>query len=190
MTKSLKICTSFIVAAVVSATAWAGDSPIGALVVKGKATITAQDTSFTLEDQEYAYFSGDRVGTDPSSRAAVTTSDGLKLAFDQSTVASITRTDGVYTIDLEQGAMAVDAREGVEYELTKQGEAVPGGDKYTAGDQPYVVSVTEGDNAQFYMPAQLDQESERRGILWWLLGGAAAVTGTYYITKDDNGPSS
>lgn len=192
--KFVRTSVSLTLAAMLSATAWAAESPIGALVIKGKATIVAQDTSFALQDQEYAYFPSDRIETGEKSRAMLNTSDGLKVAFGQDTVARIDRDNGAYVIDLQQGAMAVDARKGIDYSVTKNGETVSGGEKFIAGDEPYVASVTDGEDVKFYMPAQLDVEGKKRGAIWWLLGAVGGVVGGTVIynnvIKDDSPPSS
>jgi len=169
--------------------AWAGDQPIGTLTVKGQASITAGDSSFTLHDQEYAYFSGDRVETTDSAKALIATSQGLTVALDGSSVARLMRQNDVYTIDLQQGSMAVEAQPGVDYRLTRNGEAIAKGDRFVAGAEPYVATVTGNDDVELYMPAQLDAETERHSLLW-LLGAGATAIGTFIVLDDDDGPSS
>lgn len=190
--------TAFLLAAMLSATAWAADEPIGALTVNGKATIAAGDSEFTLTDQEYAYFSGDVIDTAEDSQSVITTNDGLRVAFGQSSSAKITREDGVYTIDLVAGTMAVGAQEDTEYRLTRNGETVSGSEQYVAGDEPYVASVTPDENdVQFYMPAQLGEGggslagmsgAQIAGIIGAVVLGGVAIN---EVTQDDDeGPSS
>jgi len=185
---------SFLLVAVLSAAASAADAPIGALTVTGKAVISAGDATFTLTDQEYAYFSGDVIETAKDSQSVITTNDGLQVAFSQSSVASITQEGGVYTIDLTQGSMAVDGRQGSEYRLTRNGEPVAGADQYVAGDKPYVAAVAPGENeVRFYMPAQMagDTKEDERGRLWiWVVTAAGGAWVLASTLDDDDDPSS
>lgn len=188
MKNALAKSAVIVISGLVAAVAWAAEGPIGSLTIKGKATITAQESTFTLQDQEYAYFSNDRIETNDSSQALVVMTSGLKVALDASSAARILEKEGTYTIDLQQGSMAVDAPEGSDYRLAQNGEAISGSEKFAAKGEPYVVSVSDTDEARVYVPAQMEEEGERRGLLLFL-GGAAGGAG-YFFSQDDSDPSS
>jgi len=182
--------------------AWAADSPIGSLAAQGKVSITGQASSFTLTDQEYAYFSGDKVSTDADARAMIRLSDGLDVALIGSTTGRITSRDGAYTIDIESGHALIKAAEGVDYQIVHNGNIVPRASRLDAADGPYVASVSNSGEVEFYMPAQLDSGAAagslaNAGLTATQIAAivAAAVAGGYYIEKeviddDDEGPSS
>lgn len=194
-----KSCWIILAALLTAFPTWAADSPIGALTAEGKVSVTGQTSTFTLQDQEYAYFSGDAISTADDAKAVVSLSDGLDVTFVPSSEGRVINDDGTYTIELDQGHIVVDAEEGVDYQITHQGETVSADQPLKAGDGPFVASASESGDVQFYMPAQLD-EDETRGSLaaqGWSAGQIAAAiavlaAGGYFIVNeiDDEGSSS
>lgn len=194
-----KSCWIMLAGFLTATPAWAADSPIGALTADGKVSVTGQTSTFTLQDQEYAYFSGDAISTADDAKAVVSLSDGLDVTFVPSSEGRVINNDGTYTIELDQGHIVVDAEEGVDYQITHQGETVSADQPLKAGDGPFVASASESGDVQFYMPAQLD-EDETRGSLaaqGWSAGQIAAAiavlaAGGYFIVNeiDDEGSSS
>lgn len=194
-------CASFVLAALMTTVAWAADSPIGNLKAGGEVAIDAPNASFTLRNQEYAYFSGDGIQTARDAQAAVTLNDGLKVTFVASSKGHVSRQDGVYNIELEQGHILVDAESGVDYRISSNGEPVSPDQALDANEGPFVVSVAEAGDVQFYMPAQLDDDAEAAG---WLRGSleragvsaakiaaiVAAITGAVIVVSDDDDPAS
>lgn len=193
LTKSCWIALAGLLA---GSAAWAADSPIGALTAEGKVTLTGQSASFTLQDQEYAYFSGDRISTDPDATARVRLSDGLDVTFIGSSGGRIASDGEAYTIELAKGHIVVDARDGVDYRITHDGQPVSRDQALDAEGGPFVASVAEPGSVQFYMPAQLDDDDGNGGPP--LSGGQIATIltvlggGVYFATEDDDddGPSS
>lgn len=194
---------SFIAAVLLTVTAvWADTSPIGTLKAQGKVAIQAPSSTLTLVDQEYAYFSDDGVRTDQGAQAEVGLNEGLKVTFVGAAEGSIARNDGVYSIDIRQGHIVVDAEPAVDYRIFHDGKAVSPDQALNASDEPFVVSVAEAGDVQFYMPAQLDDDDRAAGGLRGSLARTgisagqiaaiiAAVAGTVYIvTHDDDEPSS
>ncbi len=191
-----KTCCFALAALMAASVAWAAGSPIGALTADGRVDITGQSSTFTLQDQEYAYFSGDRISTGEDATAAVRLTDGLAVTFIGASSGRITRDADTYSIDLEQGHIVVDAEESIDYRITHNGNPVPGGQSLDASNEPFVVSVPEQGDARFYMPAQLDNQDsdDDTGLTPLQIGALLAIIGggTYYFLDDDDdeGPSS
>lgn len=186
-----------VLAGLLSASAaWAADTPIGALTADGEVTMSSQSSTFTLQDQEYAYFSGDQVSTTEDATAVVRLSDGLEVSFVGSSAGHITSDGDAYTIELETGHIVVDADEGVDYRITHDGEAVARDQALDADDGPFVASVASAGDVQFYMPAQLDQggAGAGAGLTGLQIGAILAIIagGVFVVTDDDDddGPSS
>lgn len=199
-------CLAFL--ATLTTVALAAQSPIGTLEVQGRATIHTPLSTFTLQDQEYAYFSGDRVETSKKAEAMVRLSDGLNITFVGTAKGAVSRRDDTYKIDLEQGHILVKAEKGVHYRIFHNGKPVSPDRTLAAADTPFVVSVADNGDVQFYMPAQLDQQNgQHKKAAAGLKGSlrragvsaeeAAAILGalvtggfTYITIRDDEGPSS
>ncbi len=81
----------------------AGPVVLGPLQIKDSATIHSDGAKLTLENTEYAYFSGDRLVTSSNGSAILQLDDGFAL-FAPDTTAVTTRDQGAYQIDLEAGA--------------------------------------------------------------------------------------
>lgn len=183
-----------VLAGLLSASAaWAADTPMGALTAEGEVALTSQSSTFTLQDQEYAYFSGDQVATTEDATAVVRLTDGLEVSFVGSSTGHITSDGDAYTIELETGHIVVDAREGVDYRITHDGEPVARDQALDADDGPFVASVASAGDVQFYMPAQLDDDDRGAGAGLsgpQLAAILAIIGGTVYVIADDDGPSS
>lgn len=199
-----------LVAAAITTTAWCAQAqtPIGMLKVKGQATVHTPLTSFNLQDQDYAYFSGDRIETAKGAEAAVRLSDGLDITFLGEAKGAVSKQNDVYDIELAQGHILVQAAKGVHYRITHNGKPVSPGRKLSASDAPFLASVADNGDVQFYMPAQLDQQPNEKhkkhnALTKFLkqtgvsseeaaaIFGALATGGFTYITvRDDEGPSS
>jgi hypothetical protein len=194
-----KACCIALAAVMAASVAWAAGDPIGALTADGRVDITGQSSTFTLQDQEYAYFSGDQISTGEDATAVVRLSDGLNVTFIGASSGRVTRDADTYHVDVVKGHIVMDAREGIDYLVTHNGDPIPGGESLDASDEPFVVSVPESGDARFYMPAQLDDDDGAAGgitggltsyqiaALLAIIGGAA-----YYIVDEDDeeGPSS
>jgi len=202
MRQLLAATASLALTSFVSVTAWAADSPIGALTAQGTVTIEAPASSFRLTDQEYAYFSSDRIQTGDDANAVLRLNDGLTVTLVGDTEASISRENGHYEIAIDRGHMLVDAEPGIEYGISHQGEPFSPDQKLTARDKPFIVAVANPGDVQFYMPAQLDEGADEEELAAWLTSNTgltlgeiaaiiAAITGSVYVvTQDDAGPSS
>lgn len=197
MKQPLIRCGTFMLAAMlVATTAWAEESPIGTLKAQGSITIEAPNSSFTLEDQEYAYFSGDGILTGEGARAVVGLNEGLNVTFVGSTQGNVAQKNGVYHIELQQGHILVDAEPGVDYQIMSNGAPVAPDQSHQAGEGPFLVSVAESGAVRFYMPAQLDGPGvaallESAGLaaaeIAAVIGAAASGV---VILNDDKGPAS
>jgi len=166
-----KSCWIMLAGLITATPAWAADSPIGALTADGKVSVTGQTSTFTLQDQQYAYFSGDAISTADDAKAVVSLSDGLDVTFVPSSEGRIINDDGTYTIELDQGHIVVDAAQGVDYQITHEGKPVSADQPLEAAGEPFVASVSESGDVQFYMPAQLDDDD--RGSLSRMKGSMA-----------------
>lgn len=184
-----KACCIALAALMAASVTWAAGDPIGALTADGRVDVTGQSSTFTLQDQEYAYFSGDRITTDQDATAVVRLSGGLNVTFIGASSGRVARDADTYNIDLEAGHIVVDAGDGIGYRITHNGDPVPGGQSLEASDEPFVVSVSEAGDARFYMPAQLDDgASEDTGLTRLQIASLLAIIGgaTYYILDDDD----
>lgn len=195
--RMIPFVTAMLAALLTTTAAWADTSPIGTLKAQGKVTIEAPSSTFTLTDQEYAYFSGDAITTSPGAQAEVTLNDGLTITFIGDAAGSVSRNDGVYDIEIRQGPILVDAATGVGYRISHNGAPVSPDQALEPSNKPFVVSVAEAGEVQFYMPAQLDDEDEAAGGLLdsglsatQIAAIIAAITGAVIIVSDDDGPSS
>lgn len=181
-----KSCWIALAGLLSASVAWAAGSPIGALTADGEVSITNPSSTFTLKDQEYAYFSGDRVSTTGEATAAVRLSDGLNVTFVGTSAGRITTDGEAYTIALDEGHIVVDAADGVDYQITHDDEIVSSDNPLGAEDGPFVATVADSGDVQFYMPAQLDGGGTgltggQIALIVGVLGGAA-----YFISEDDD----
>ena len=137
---------------------WAADTPIGALKASGQATITAQGSSIRLNNENYAYFSGDKVRTAEGSRAVILL-DGMNVIFTESTGGRVSIADGIYEIDITEGRMTLDAGESIAYRVFSNGAPISSETEPLPGGQPVLLTAdSNGGEAQLYIPAQLSQD--------------------------------
>lgn len=163
-------------AAVFLGSVWATQSPIGSLMVKGRVGIDVQGTTFTLVDQEYAYFSNDKITTDRDGQAVLTITEGLELTLINSSSARVDRAEDGYNIHIDEGVVLVNARADSVYRIFHKGDAVSPGQEITASNEPFIVTVSSADDKlEFYMPSQLETSDEDEGAGW--LKGSLAKAG-------------
>ncbi len=207
MARAVRKSMWLVLLATLTGSAWAAQSPIGMLKVQGSATITTPVSTFTLKNQEYAYFSGDQIKTSKGAEAVVSLSDGLNVTFVGQAQGGVSQQKGTYNIELQQGYILVKADKGINYQILHNGKPVSPDQALSASDAPFVVSVASTGEVQFYMPAQLDQgqESKKKKAAAGLKGslqragvspgqiaailGALVGAGTLILTSD-KGPSS
>jgi hypothetical protein len=92
----------------------AGPVVLGPLQIKDSATIHSDGAKLTLENTEYAYFSGDRVVTSSDGSAILQLDDGFAL-FGPGTDAVATRDQGTYQVDLAVGGVRIAFRRNAEF---------------------------------------------------------------------------
>lgn len=97
-----------------SGLALAGPDVLGPLQIKGAATIHSDGTKLTLDNTEYAYFSGDRLVTAHGGSAILQLDDGFAL-FGPATTAVATREQGAYQFDVEAGGARIAFRRNTDF---------------------------------------------------------------------------
>ncbi len=87
---------------------------LGPLQIKNAATIHSDGAKLSLENTEYAYFSGDRVVTSSKGSALLSLDDGFAL-FAPDTTAAVISDQGAYQIDVEAGGVRIGFRHNADF---------------------------------------------------------------------------
>lgn len=87
---------------------------LGPLQIKDTATIHSDGAKLSLENTEYAYYSGDRLVTSDKGSAVLTLDGGFAL-FAPSTDAVVVRAQDAYQVDLEAGGVRLGFRHNADF---------------------------------------------------------------------------
>lgn len=113
----------FGLTAVAAISAADAEDVIGQLKAYGKVDIATPVSRFSLNNREYAYFSGDSIHTTGDSQAVVRLREGLDITFARGSKGRVSRKSGIYHIDVRQGRVSVHGKSGVAHRITHNGKS-------------------------------------------------------------------